>query len=81
MDAFATKHVAVIQGVLSCFGRALFRGYLPLMSGYAMAEFLTRKRVQRRTPSGSCLPRPSASSNTRSRWRPRPIGRKVVLEP
>lgn len=49
MDAFVAKHAAVIQGVLSCFDRVLFRGYVPLMSGYAMAEFLTRKQVQRRT--------------------------------
>jgi hypothetical protein len=35
--------------VLSCFDRVLFRGYVPLMSGYAMAEFLQRKQVLRRT--------------------------------
>ncbi len=35
--------------MLSCFDRVLFRGYLPLMSGWAMAEFLRSKQVQRRT--------------------------------
>jgi hypothetical protein len=49
MDAFLAKHAEVIQGVLSCFDRVLFRGYLPLMSGSAMAEFLKLKQVQRHT--------------------------------
>jgi len=38
MDALVTKHANAIRGVLSCFDRVLFRGYVPLMSGYAMAE-------------------------------------------
>jgi len=29
-----------IHGVLSCFDRMLFLGYLPIMSGWAMAQFL-----------------------------------------
>ena len=49
MDAFLAKHTQVIRGVLSCFDRVLFRGYVPLMSGYAMAEFLRLKQVHRRT--------------------------------
>jgi hypothetical protein len=49
MGAFVAKHQHVIRGVLSCFDRVLFRGYVPLMSGYAMAEFLQLKQVQRRT--------------------------------
>jgi len=49
MDAFVAKHEKSIRGVLSCFDRVLFRGYVPLMSGYAMAEFLQLKQVQRRT--------------------------------
>jgi hypothetical protein len=49
MDAFVAKHASGIRGVLSCFDRVLFRGYVPLMSGYAMAEFLKLKQVQRRT--------------------------------
>jgi hypothetical protein len=49
MDAFVAKHAPAIRGVLSCCDRVLFRGYVPLMSGYAMAEFLKLKQVQRRT--------------------------------
>jgi len=49
MDAFVAKHAHAIRGVLSCFDRVLLRGYLPLMSGYAMADFLKRKQVKRRT--------------------------------
>ena len=49
MDAFVAKHEQSIRGVLSCFDRVLFRGYVPLMSGYAMAEFLQRQRVRRHT--------------------------------
>jgi hypothetical protein len=49
MDAFVTKHAPAIRGVLACFDRVLFRGYVPLMSGYAMAEFLQRKQVRRHT--------------------------------
>jgi hypothetical protein len=37
----------VIQVVLSCFDRMLFRGYLPIMSGAAMADFLQARGVDR----------------------------------
>src|SRR5467141_274854 len=47
MDEFIRKHGEVIEGVLSCFDRMLFRGYLPIMSGAAMAEFLQAKGVDR----------------------------------
>jgi hypothetical protein len=47
MDAFVSKHAKSIRGVLSRFDRVLFR--VPLMSGYAMAEFLQRKQVRRHT--------------------------------
>lgn len=49
MDAFAAKHADKIRGTLSCFDRVLFRGYLPIMSGFAMAEFLKIKGVSRLT--------------------------------
>jgi hypothetical protein len=49
MDAFVAKHEKSIRGVLSCFDRVLFRGYVPLTGGYAMAEFLQRKQVHRRS--------------------------------
>ena len=40
MDQFIRKHENRIHGVLSCFDRMLFRGYLPIMSGWTMAQFL-----------------------------------------
>ena len=40
MKEFIRKHEDHIHGVLSCFDRMLFRGYLPIMSGWAMAQFL-----------------------------------------
>jgi hypothetical protein len=40
MKEFVGKYGDRIHGVLSCFDRMLFRGYLPIMSGWAMAEFL-----------------------------------------
>jgi hypothetical protein len=40
MKEFVRRHEAHIQGVLSCFDRMLFRGYLPIMSGWSMAQFL-----------------------------------------
>ena len=49
MEAFVAKHAAKIRGTLGCFDRVLFRGYLPLMSGFAMAEFLRSKRIERLT--------------------------------
>ena len=47
MDQFIEKHGAVIHGALSCFDRMLFRGYLPMMSGAAMADFLQANGVDR----------------------------------
>ncbi len=40
MKDFIRKYDDRIHGVLSCFDRMLFRGYLPIMSGWAMAQFL-----------------------------------------
>jgi uncharacterized lipoprotein YmbA len=45
MKAFCEKHAGKIHGVLSCFDRMLFRGYLPIMSGAAMAQFLQSEQV------------------------------------
>ena len=39
MKEFIRKYDDRIHGVLSCFDRMLFRGYLPIMSGWAMAQF------------------------------------------
>jgi len=46
MDQFITKHADKIEGSLSCFDRVIFRGYLPLFNGAAMAEFLRAHGVQ-----------------------------------
>ena len=40
MKEFIRKHDARIHCALSCFDRMLFRGYLPIMSGWEMAQFL-----------------------------------------
>jgi len=40
MKEFIRKYEDRIHGVLSCFDRMLFRGYLPIMSGWAMAQFI-----------------------------------------
>ena len=45
MKAFVSRHGSRIHGVLSCFDRMLFRGYLPIMSGWSMAQFLKGLRV------------------------------------
>ena len=46
MKAFLDKHAAKITGVLSCFDRMLFRGYLPIMSGASMAQFLNQAGIK-----------------------------------
>ena len=47
METFVAKHAAKVQGTPSCFDRVLFRGYLPLMNGFAMADFLRSKQIHR----------------------------------
>src|SRR5262249_43302792 len=47
MNEFLRKHAGQITGTLSCFDRVLFRGYLPLESGWAMAGFLRQRGVRR----------------------------------
>src|SRR5206468_4212548 len=42
MKEFIRKYEDRIHGALSFFDRMLFRGYLPIMSGWAMAGFLDR---------------------------------------
>jgi len=48
MDQFIATHTDKLQGVLSCFDRVLFRGYLPFFSGSTMASFLEARQVHRR---------------------------------
>ncbi len=47
MNAFVDKYEDRIQGVLSCFDRMLFRGYLPIMSGWTMAQLLHAHEIDR----------------------------------
>jgi hypothetical protein len=45
MKAFVDKYADRIHGVLSCFDRMLFRGYLPIMSGWSMAQLLQAHEI------------------------------------
>jgi hypothetical protein len=45
MKDFIQRHQTKIKGVLSCFDRMLFRGYLPLQYGQGMAGFLKERRI------------------------------------
>jgi hypothetical protein len=46
MDLFVRKHQEKINATLGCFDRMLFRGYLPIQAGWAMAEFLNQKNIR-----------------------------------
>jgi len=54
MKEFIRKHDDHIHGVLSCFDRMLLRGYLPIMSGWAMAQFLNGLDVKGSSLKGFC---------------------------
>jgi len=45
MNEFVRKHEDRIRGVLSCFDRMLFRGLLPIMSGWSMAQLLQAHEI------------------------------------
>ena len=45
MKAFVQKYEDRIHGVLSCFDRMLLRGYLPIMSGWSMAQLLKAHEI------------------------------------
>jgi len=45
MKEFSHRYEDRIHGVLSCFDRMLFRGYLPIMSGWQMAEFFNSRNI------------------------------------
>jgi len=49
MREFTRQHEACIHGVLSCCDRMLFRGHLPIMSGWSMAQFLKAYQADRRS--------------------------------
>jgi hypothetical protein len=46
MKDFVETHQSKIRGVLSCFDRMLFRGYLPLRCGSQMAGFLNQPHIR-----------------------------------
>src|SRR6266566_7553509 len=46
MKEFISKYEARIHGVLSSFDRMLFRGYLPIMSGWQMAQFFNSSKIR-----------------------------------
>jgi hypothetical protein len=43
MKNFIQLNEKKVQGMLSCFDRMIFRGYLPIQSGWQMAGFLNRQ--------------------------------------
>jgi hypothetical protein len=55
MKAFVDKYADRIHGVLSCFDRMLFRGYLPIMSGWSMAQLLQRLTTTNKDAAGRPL--------------------------
>jgi hypothetical protein len=55
MDNFIAKHTDKIEGTLSCFDRVIFRGYLPLFNGGAMATYLEGHGVKRHDLKGFLL--------------------------
>src|SRR5881397_1098117 len=46
MKAFIHKYEDRIHGVLSCFDLMLVRGYLPIMSGWQMAQFFNSSGIR-----------------------------------
>ncbi len=46
MKDFLASHQSKISGVLGCFDRVIFRGYLPLQDGYSMAQFLNQNGLR-----------------------------------
>jgi hypothetical protein len=46
MKEFLDKHKDRIYGVLSCFDRMLFRGYLSIMSGWQMVQFFNGSGIR-----------------------------------
>lgn len=47
MKEFIDRHQRKIKGVLSCFDRMIFRGYLPVQNGQGMAGFLKVLNIPR----------------------------------
>jgi hypothetical protein len=47
MKAFIDKYEDRVRGVLSCVGRMLFRGCLPIISVWSMAQVLQAHEIDR----------------------------------
>jgi hypothetical protein len=73
METFVAKHAVKIRGTLSCFDRVLFRGYLPLMSGWSMADFLWSKRIDRKMLKPFLLEQAERIKNRPPSW-PQELG-------
>ena len=67
MKEFIRKYENRIYGALSCFDRMIFRGYLPIMSGWAMAEFLYRLNVNFRQSESVLAPKLRTREESRHR--------------
>ena len=50
MKEFIEKNRERIHGLLCCFDRMLFRGYLPIVSGRQMAQFFNSSGIRFREP-------------------------------
>src|SRR5947207_12346494 len=46
MKEFIEKYKDRIHGVLCCFDRMLFRGYLPIVTGWQMAQFFNSSGIR-----------------------------------
>lgn len=77
MKAFVDKYEDRIHGVLSCFDRMLFRGYLPIMSGWSMAQLLQAHEIDCASVKPILLSnaeRVKAHAQTMARQHGRPFG-------
>ena len=52
MKEFLEANQSKIKGVLSCFDRMIFRGYLPIQDGASMATFLNQNNIRFRDLKG-----------------------------
>src|SRR5207249_6044194 len=68
MKEFIRKYEARIHGVLSCFDRVIFRGYLPIMSGWAMAELLYQLNQKSSSLRAFLLENSQRVKNHATRW-------------
>jgi hypothetical protein len=69
MKEFIESYKDRIHGVLSCFDRMLFRGYLPIMSGWQMAQFFNSSGIRFRELKPFLVHTPASSTNPASQIR------------